>query len=76
MGQDEGKYGEDSPGGESPGKKVGRWQGGGASSFQAYQRAIRELLDEQEPGTTWLVEVEVKKVGNPIHDYRIVLNPR
>ena len=61
---------------EAPGRQVGRWQGEKAQSFQAYQRAIEELLNQQDAGTTWTVVVEVKKIGNPIHDYRIVLNPR
>ena len=58
------------------GKKLGRWHKGSAPNFRAYQDAIKEVLDQQDEGSTWVVEVEVKKVGNPIHDYRIVLNPR
>ena len=55
------------------GKKRGPWQGGQARDFKAFQKAIRDLLDEQDPHTSWVVEIEVKK--NPVHDYRIVLSP-
>jgi hypothetical protein len=57
------------------GKKKGPWKNNDASTFKEYQDAIKELLNQQPPGSTWMVEVEVKRVGNPIHDYRIVLSP-
>lgn len=58
-----------------PGKKKGRWQGKEAGNFNEFKQAIREVLNQQEPDSIWIVELEVKKVGNPIHDYRIVLTP-
>ena len=57
------------------GKKKGEWQGGPAENFDAYQAAIRKVLNAQPPGSQWVVDVEVKRVGNPVHDYRIVLSP-
>jgi hypothetical protein len=57
------------------GKKKGRWQGHEARDFDDFKDAIREVLNQQAPGSTWVVEIEVKKVGNPLHDYRIVLSP-
>ena len=57
------------------GKKKGRWQGHAARDFQDFQNAVKEILNEQEQGSTWIVETEVRKVGNPVHDYRIVLSP-
>ena len=57
------------------GKKKGRWQGQEARTFNDFKDAIREVLNEQAPGSIWVVEMEVKKVGNPLHDYRIVLSP-
>jgi hypothetical protein len=57
------------------GKKKGRWQGQEARDFDDFKDAIREVLNQQAPGSTWVVEIEVKKVGNPLHDYRIVLSP-
>jgi hypothetical protein len=57
------------------GKKKGRWHGKEAQNFNDFKDAIREVLNEQPSGSTWVVEMEVKKVGNPIHDYRIVLSP-
>jgi hypothetical protein len=44
-----------------------------ARDFQEFKRAIREELDKKPAGTEWIVEIEVKKQGNPVHDYRIVL---
>ncbi len=60
---------------EAPGKKYGRWQGKNADDFKDYQKAVREILHQQPEGSTWVVEMEVKRIGNPIHDYRIVLTP-
>jgi hypothetical protein len=63
------------------GKKFGRWHGQEAQTFKEFSVAIGEVLHAQPPESTWVVEMEVKKVvGNPagttpIHDYRIVLSP-
>lgn len=59
----------------APNKVKGEWQGGDARDFREFQKAIRDVLKEQPRDSTWVVEIEVKKVGNPIHDYRIVLSP-
>ena len=57
------------------GKKRGRWHGHEPRTSTNTQGAIQEVLNEQAPGTTWIVEMEVKRIGNPLHDYRIVLTP-
>lgn len=44
-----------------------------AQNFQEFKKAIRDELDKKPAGTEWLVEIEVRKEGNPVHDYRIVL---
>lgn len=54
-------------------KKKGPWQGGEAKDFKDFQKAIRHVLDQQDPHTKWVVEIEVKR--NPVHDYRIILSP-
>ncbi len=46
-----------------------------AENFQKFKEAIRDELKDKDPGTEWAVRIEVKKVGNPIHEYRIVLSP-
>ena len=56
------------------GKKEGPWQGREARDFKDFQKAIRDVVEQQDPHTKWVVEIEVKK--NPVHDYRIILNPR
>jgi hypothetical protein len=56
------------------GKKKGRWHDE-ARNFQDYKEAIREILNDQPPGSAWAVEIEVRRSGNPIHQYRIVLGP-
>lgn len=60
---------------EAPGKKYGEWQGKDADDFKDYQKAVKKILHEQPAGSTWIVGMEVKRIGNPIHDYRIVLTP-
>ena len=54
--------------------KKGPWKDE-AESFRDYKEAIRELLDGEEHNSIWNVEVQVRKSGNPIHQYRIVLGP-
>lgn len=48
---------------------------GEAENFAAFKRAIREELDKKPAGSEWVVKIEVKKAGNPIHEYRVVLQP-
>jgi hypothetical protein len=55
-------------------RKKGRWKDE-AESFAEYKDAIREVLDGEAENSVWSVELEVRKVGNPIHQYRIVLGP-
>lgn len=57
-----------------PERKKGPWKGE-ARNFDEFKHAIRELLDEESEGAERSVEIEVRKVGNPIHQYRIVLGP-
>lgn len=57
-----------------PGKKKGRWKGE-LGNFNDFKEAVQEVLNQQEPDSVWIVELEVKRIGNPIHDYRIVLTP-
>jgi hypothetical protein len=47
-----------------------------ARDFAQFQAAIEEELRTKPDNSEWVVELEVKKRGNPIHDYRIVLRPR
>lgn len=56
-------------------KKTGPWHQAPAPSFAAFQKAIKDVLDEQAVGSEWVVEMEVRRRGNPIGDYRIVLSP-
>ena len=46
-----------------------------AQNFAQFKEAIREQLNTKPAGTEWTVQIEVKKQGNPIHEYRIVLSP-
>lgn len=57
-----------------PERKKGPWKRE-AGNFDEFKDAIRELLDEESEGAERSVEIEVRKVGNPIHQYRIVLGP-
>jgi hypothetical protein len=59
---------------EALGKKKGSWHGGDPRDFAEYLRAIHDVLDDQDPGSVWIVDMEMKG-GNPVHDYRIVLSP-
>jgi hypothetical protein len=47
-----------------------------ASDFREFKKAINDELDKKSAGTEWAVEIEVKKKGNPVHEYRIVLRPK
>jgi hypothetical protein len=55
-------------------RQEGEWKDE-APDFDAYKEAIRQVLDKQEWESQWTVELEVRRVGNPIHQYRIVLKP-
>jgi hypothetical protein len=55
-------------------RQEGPWQDE-APDFDAYKEAIREVLNKQEWDSIWTVELQVRRVGNPIHQYRIVLRP-
>lgn len=46
-----------------------------AKDFGEFQAAIEQELKSKPPDSEWIVEIEVKKIGNPIHGYRIVLKP-
>ena len=59
---------------QEPERKKGPWKDE-AESFSDYKEAIRELLDGEEENSVWSVEIEVRKVGNPIHQYRVILGP-
>ena len=58
---------------EALGKKKGPWHGRDPEHFADYLNAIHHVLDDQDPGSVWIVEMEMKR--NPVHDYRIVLTP-
>lgn len=47
-----------------------------ARDFAEFQGAIEQELRSKPADSEWIVEIEVKKTGNPIHDYRIILRPR
>ena len=55
-------------------RKKGPWKDE-AESFAEYKDAIREVLKDEPEDSVWSVELEVRKSGNPIHQYRIVLGP-
>jgi hypothetical protein len=44
-----------------------------AGNFNDFKNAIKEALRDKQDGSEWRVEIEVKKKGNPVHEYRIVL---
>lgn len=46
-----------------------------AQDFEEYKDAIREVLRSEPHDSIWNVQVQVRKSGNPIHQYRIVLGP-
>jgi hypothetical protein len=46
-----------------------------ARDFNDFKNAIKEELRGKDDGSEWRVEIEVKKKGNPVHEYRIVLRP-
>lgn len=54
--------------------KKGPWKDE-AEDFKDYKDAIQEVLREEAPNSLWNVQVQVRKSGNPIHQYRIVLTP-
>jgi hypothetical protein len=55
-------------------RKKGPWKDE-AESFAEYKEAIREVLNKEAQDSVWSVELEVRKSGNPIHQYRVVLGP-
>lgn len=46
-----------------------------AQSFAEFKEAIREQLQRKPAGSAWTVQIQVRRVGNPIHEYRVVLQP-
>lgn len=56
-----------------PGKKEGPWRDGRNKGYDDLQEAIEQALHGEPRDSEWVVSIEVKKKGNPIHDYRIVL---
>jgi hypothetical protein len=46
-----------------------------AEDFGEYKDAIREVLRDEPHDSIWNVQVQVRKSGNPIHQYRIILGP-
>jgi hypothetical protein len=54
--------------------KKGPWKTK-ARDFAEFQDAISELMNEQEEASEWRLGIELRKSGNPIHQYRIVLTP-
>ena len=46
-----------------------------AQDFEEYKDAIREVLRSEPHDSIWNVHVQVRKSGNPIHQYRIILGP-
>jgi hypothetical protein len=58
------------------GNKTGKWRDGSQKGYDDFKDAIRDLLKDEPMDSEWAVEIEVKKRGNPIHDYRIVLRPK
>jgi hypothetical protein len=54
--------------------KKGGWKPE-ADDFREYKEAIREVLQGEAHDSIWNVQVQVKKSGNPIHQYRIVITP-
>jgi hypothetical protein len=55
-------------------KKKGPWRDE-AGDFREFKDAIRDVLRSEPRDSVWNVEIEVRKSGNPIHQYRIVLAP-
>jgi hypothetical protein len=54
--------------------KKGSWKNE-AEDFGEYKDAIREVLRDAPHDSIWNVQVQVRKSGNPIHQYRIILGP-
>ena len=54
-------------------RRKGPWKNE-ANDFEEFKDAIREVLRD-EMDSVWRVEMEVRKSGNPIHQYRIILGP-
>jgi hypothetical protein len=46
-----------------------------AKDFDEFKSAIRAELNKKPNDSEWIVNIEVKKRGNPVHDYRIFLTP-
>jgi hypothetical protein len=46
-----------------------------AKDFAEFQGAIKAELRAKPANSEWEVSIVVKKSGNPVHDYRIVLRP-
>lgn len=51
-----------------------KWKGE-ARDFVAFKNAIKEELNKKPAGSEWIVELQVKKSGNPIHEFAIELRP-
>lgn len=54
--------------------KKGPWKDE-ARDFEEYKNAIRDVLKDEPHDSIWNVQVQVRKSGNPIHQYRIILGP-
>ena len=54
--------------------KKGPWKTK-ARDFEEYQDAISDVLNQQEDNSEWRLSIELRKSGNPIHQYRVVLTP-
>ena len=59
---------------DESGKKKGPWRDE-ARDFEQFQDAIRAVLQGEEMDSIWNLEIQVRKAGNPIHQYRVVLAP-
>jgi hypothetical protein len=54
--------------------KKGPWKDE-ARDFDEFKDAIREAMRDEPMNSVWRVDMEVRKSGNPIHQYRIILTP-
>ncbi|MBA2360684.1 MAG: hypothetical protein H0V79_07130 [Actinobacteria bacterium] len=58
------------------GNKTGEWRDGSSKGYDDFKDAIKKVLSDAPHDSEWTVGIEVKKRGNPVHDYRIVLQPK